>query len=47
MQPVFTGAAYYSHNDHENVSEQLFKAGICLPSGSNMTEEDQARVLAV
>lgn len=45
MQPLFKGATYYSHNDSENVSEQLFKTGICLPSGSNMTKEDQSRVI--
>ena len=45
MQPLFKGATYYSHSENENVSEQLFKTGICLPSGSNMTEEDQSRVI--
>ena len=45
MQPLFEGANYYSHSENENVSEQLFKNGICLPSGSNMTEEDQMRVI--
>ena len=45
MQPLFEGATYYSHSESENVSEQLFKTGICLPSGSNMTEEDQLRVI--
>ena len=27
-------------------SEQLFQTGLCLPSGSNMTEEDLERVKA-
>jgi pyridoxal phosphate-dependent aminotransferase EpsN len=45
MQPLFSGIVHYSHNEGENISEQLFKTGICLPSGSNMTEEDQARVI--
>ncbi|HHW37929.1 MAG TPA: aminotransferase class I/II-fold pyridoxal phosphate-dependent enzyme [Bacillales bacterium] len=45
MQPLFEGKSYYSHNEFENVSEQLFHSGICLPSASNMTEEDQARVI--
>jgi pyridoxal phosphate-dependent aminotransferase EpsN len=44
MQPLFRGALYYPHSEDENVSELLFKKGICLPSGSNMTEEDQMRV---
>lgn len=45
LQPLFEGASYYSHSENENVSEKLFKSGICLPSGSNMTEEDQWRVI--
>ncbi|WP_134702555.1 aminotransferase class I/II-fold pyridoxal phosphate-dependent enzyme [Ammoniphilus sp. YIM 78166] len=45
MQPLFLGARYYQHNTYDNVSERLFKVGICLPSGSNMTEEDQMRVI--
>lgn len=45
LQPLFEGAHYYSHQKGENVSERLFYNGICLPSGSNMTEEDQMRVI--
>ncbi|MFP3123377.1 aminotransferase class I/II-fold pyridoxal phosphate-dependent enzyme [Ectobacillus funiculus] len=45
MQPLFEGARYYPHSQSDNVSEQLFKKGVCLPSGSNMTEEDQTRVI--
>ena len=45
MQPLFEGASYYAHSENENISEQLFNTGICLPSGSNMTEEDQWRVI--
>ncbi len=45
MQPLFSGHRYYQHSRGENVSERLFRCGICLPSGSNMTEEDQKRVI--
>jgi pyridoxal phosphate-dependent aminotransferase EpsN len=45
LQPLFEGVRYYQHNETENVSEQLFNNGICLPSGSNMTEMDQKRVI--
>jgi pyridoxal phosphate-dependent aminotransferase EpsN len=45
LQPLFQGAAYYSHSGNESVSEKLFQKGICLPSGSNMSEEDQMRVV--
>ena len=30
-----------------SVSEQLFNLGLCLPSGSSLTEEDQKRVIEV
>jgi pyridoxal phosphate-dependent aminotransferase EpsN len=45
MQPLFTKVKYYSHGEKESVSEKLFANGICLPSGSNMSEEDQLRVI--
>ena len=41
LQPVFTGCDYYG----EKVSENLFKNGLCLPSGSNLTDEDLERIL--
>jgi dTDP-4-amino-4,6-dideoxygalactose transaminase len=40
LQPVFKNAPYYG----ENVSENLFEKGLCLPSGSNLTESDRARI---
>lgn len=45
MQPIFKGYLYYPHDGETNVSEQLFFTGICLPSGSNMTRDDQMRVI--
>jgi pyridoxal phosphate-dependent aminotransferase EpsN len=45
MQPLFKGLRYYPHDKNYNVSEELFNLGICLPSGSNMEEEDQFRVI--
>ncbi|WP_449536938.1 aminotransferase class I/II-fold pyridoxal phosphate-dependent enzyme [Ferdinandcohnia sp. Marseille-Q9671] len=44
LQPLFKGTKYYPHSD-VSVSERLFHMGICLPSGSNLTEEDQMRVI--
>jgi dTDP-4-amino-4,6-dideoxygalactose transaminase len=43
LQPVFAGTPYYGGN----VAETLFQAGLCLPSGSNLTEEDLGRVVDV
>jgi pyridoxal phosphate-dependent aminotransferase EpsN len=45
MQPLFRGCLYYPHSEEENVSEHLFKTGICLPSGSSMGEDEQKRVI--
>lgn len=44
MQPLFEGATYYSHGKNEDVAEQLFATGVCLPSGSNLTEGEQMRI---
>lgn len=40
LQPVFAQYPAYVNG----VSESLFEKGLCLPSGSNMTEQDQQRV---
>ena len=44
-QPVFQQCRYFPHGE-ESVSDQIFKHGLCLPSGSNMTEPQIARVVA-
>jgi dTDP-4-amino-4,6-dideoxygalactose transaminase len=40
LQPVFADAPYYG----KHISAELFKSGLCLPSGSNLTEADLKRV---
>lgn len=45
LQPLFEKYKYYPHNKNESISEELFQTGICLPSGSNMTCDDQRRVI--
>ena len=40
LQPVFKDCAYYG----TAVSEDLFNNGLCLPSGSNLTDEDRERI---
>ncbi|AXF55255.1 DegT/DnrJ/EryC1/StrS family aminotransferase [Salicibibacter kimchii] len=47
LQPLFEGAEYYPHEEGWSVSEELFRYGLCLPSGSNMTEEEMERVIGV
>jgi pyridoxal phosphate-dependent aminotransferase EpsN len=43
LQPVFQDCQSYVNG----VSEDLFDRGLCLPSGSNMSIEDQDRVIAI
>lgn len=43
LQPLFKGTTYYSH-DNTSISDDLYNSGICLPSGSTMTDDDIARV---
>ncbi|MBI2283803.1 MAG: aminotransferase class I/II-fold pyridoxal phosphate-dependent enzyme [Bacteroidetes bacterium] len=43
LQPVFQHSPYYGGN----VSEELFNNGLCLPSGSNLEDEDLERVVNV
>ncbi len=40
LQPVFKDAPYYG----KNVSETLFNIGLCLPSGSNLNDDDRERI---
>ncbi|SFD67183.1 pyridoxal phosphate-dependent aminotransferase EpsN [Lentibacillus persicus] len=46
LQPLFRKTAYYAHAPGVHVAESLFSSGICLPSGSSLTEEQQARVIS-
>ncbi|WP_083432944.1 aminotransferase class I/II-fold pyridoxal phosphate-dependent enzyme [Alkalibacterium sp. 20] len=46
LQPLFADSKFYK-DPHSQipVSEKLFDAGLCLPSGTNMAEFDQLRVI--
>lgn len=43
LQPVFKTSPYYGGS----ISENLFNNGLCLPSGSNLTNEDKERIAQV
>lgn len=43
LQPVFAACPYYG----TTVASDLFAQGLCLPSGSNLTDADRARILQV
>lgn len=47
LQPLFNGVTYYPHQEGWSVSDELFANGICLPSGSSMTIDEQKRVIDV
>ena len=43
MQPLFESAPYFG----KGIAMKLFKHGLCLPSGSNLTNEELDRVIGV
>ena len=43
LQPIFEQYPYYG----SNVAETLFEKGLCLPSGSNLTDEERVRIKKV
>ncbi|MBX3586602.1 MAG: DegT/DnrJ/EryC1/StrS family aminotransferase [Ramlibacter sp.] len=45
LQPLFRDAPYFPHGAAQDVSAGLFEAGICLPSGSNLTDGQLGRVV--
>ena len=43
LQPIFSTYPYYG----SNIAETLFDNGLCLPSGSNLTDTDRDRIAKV
>jgi dTDP-4-amino-4,6-dideoxygalactose transaminase len=41
LQPLYKDFAYYG----KGISDRLFEYGLCLPSGSNLSDEDRHRVV--
>jgi dTDP-4-amino-4,6-dideoxygalactose transaminase len=46
LQPVFANCRHFAHGNAP-VSDQIFDRGLCMPSGSNMTGAEIARVVEV
>lgn len=44
LQPVFAHCRHFAHGN-EPVSDRIFERGICMPSGSNMSPGEIARVV--
>ena len=42
LQPVFEGSKFYG----TGLCERLFENGLCLPSGSNLSDNDRSRIKA-
>ncbi|OKP78418.1 pyridoxal phosphate-dependent aminotransferase [Paenibacillus helianthi] len=45
LQPLFSDCEYFKHMENMSVSDQLYLDGICLPSGSDLSVEDQDFVI--
>ncbi len=43
LQPIFKNEPNYS----DGTSEELFERGLCLPSGSNLTNQDLERIVSI
>ena len=46
MQPFYKGYEYVM-SGNDDVSKRLFEDGLCLPSGSNLSEGDQGRIIDI
>ena len=45
LQPLFCDSPYFVHEEGNDVAGSLFDAGVCLPSGSNLTDAQIAHVI--
>ena len=43
LQPLFAGCEYYG----EDIAERFFNRGLCLPSGSSLTDSDLERIITL
>ncbi|WP_374600438.1 aminotransferase class I/II-fold pyridoxal phosphate-dependent enzyme [Brevundimonas sp.] len=46
QQPVFAGCRHFTHGN-TSVADQIFETGLCMPSGSNMSPAEIARIIDV
>lgn len=52
LQPYFRAYDFFSHCDYDgeneqSIAEDIFNRGVCLPSDTKMTEEDQQRIINI
>jgi dTDP-4-amino-4,6-dideoxygalactose transaminase len=43
LQPVYNDVPYYGNS----ISERMFENGLCLPSGSNLSDSDRERIVSI
>lgn len=46
LQPLFKRTDYFPHTEDRSVSDELFLSGLCLPSGTGMTDAQQDSVIS-
>ena len=47
MQPVFKDSIFFSKDNDFSIGQKIFEQGVCLPSGSAITTEEQSRVIRI
>jgi len=47
LQPLFQDSPYFPHEKGESFSDYAFKYGLCLPSGSSLSSQNQDRVIEI
>jgi pyridoxal phosphate-dependent aminotransferase EpsN len=47
LQPVFSDCKFITAKSEEPVGLKLYEQGVCLPSGSDLTQEDQTKIIDV
>ncbi|MBQ3053278.1 MAG: aminotransferase class I/II-fold pyridoxal phosphate-dependent enzyme [Clostridia bacterium] len=47
LQPVFEKYDFFTECENGSYSEEIFKYGVCLPSDTNMTLQEQDRVIEI
>jgi pyridoxal phosphate-dependent aminotransferase EpsN len=47
LQPIFMKNAFYTENKGNSVGEFVFSRGVCLPSGTDLTVEEQHEIVNI
>ena len=47
LQPLYKDYAYYTAIEGVSISDRLFKDGLCLPSGSDLSEQEENRAIKI